>query len=174
MWRDAPRGRHLAFAHGGPSLAMDGCGRRGQRWSTPAPMREYCRYTGKNKGFMLQNTLFRVGGAAVLLSNRAHDRWRAKYRLTNLVPSPLRPPSPLHSRMHAHMHARHSRWVPRGSLSLRLYMSPHACAHAMDVEKSKGSKERGGSACANTAVCGCAAVQMPESTSSALALRRVV
>lgn len=42
-------------------------------------------YFGNNKSMLIPNCLFRVGGAAVLLSNRAADRRRAKYRLVHVV-----------------------------------------------------------------------------------------
>lgn len=42
-------------------------------------------YLGNQKGMLLQNTLFRMGGAAMLLSNRWQDRWRANYELANVV-----------------------------------------------------------------------------------------
>lgn len=34
---------------------------------------------------MLSNTLFRMGGAAILLTNKSMERSRAKYRLTTVV-----------------------------------------------------------------------------------------
>jgi len=42
-------------------------------------------YTGKEKGMLLSNTLFRMGGAAILLSNRWKDRWRSNYQLQTIV-----------------------------------------------------------------------------------------
>ncbi|KAG9133075.1 hypothetical protein Leryth_023987 [Lithospermum erythrorhizon] len=42
-------------------------------------------YSGKVKSMMLTNCLFRIGGSAVLLSNRPSDRRRSKYRLNYLV-----------------------------------------------------------------------------------------
>lgn len=42
-------------------------------------------YTGNTRSMLLQNTLFRVGGSAVLLSNRPMDGFRAKYRLLHTV-----------------------------------------------------------------------------------------
>lgn len=38
-------------------------------------------YEGDEKSMLLQNTLFRVGGCALLLSSRHADSWRAKYKL---------------------------------------------------------------------------------------------
>jgi len=38
-------------------------------------------YTGNHKGMLLQNTLFRCGGCALLLSSRWADSVRAKYKL---------------------------------------------------------------------------------------------
>ncbi|XP_047083667.1 probable 3-ketoacyl-CoA synthase 20 [Lolium rigidum] len=42
-------------------------------------------YLGNNRPMLVTNTLFRVGGAAVLLSNRRADRARAKYQLIHTV-----------------------------------------------------------------------------------------
>ena len=42
-------------------------------------------YHGHEKSMLLQNTLFRCGGAAILLTNRPRLLWRAKYRLRHLV-----------------------------------------------------------------------------------------
>lgn len=42
-------------------------------------------YTGNERSFLLQNTLFRVGGAAVLLSNRWTDGFRAQMKLQHVV-----------------------------------------------------------------------------------------
>jgi 3-ketoacyl-CoA synthase len=38
-------------------------------------------YTGNDKSMLISNTLFRMGGAAILLSNKWGDRWNAKYKL---------------------------------------------------------------------------------------------
>ncbi|XP_054806197.1 3-ketoacyl-CoA synthase 11-like [Prosopis cineraria] len=42
-------------------------------------------YTGNNQSMLVSNCLFRVGGAAILLSNRSCDRRRAKYQLVHIV-----------------------------------------------------------------------------------------
>ncbi|GKV21172.1 hypothetical protein SLEP1_g31177 [Rubroshorea leprosula] len=42
-------------------------------------------YKGKNKSMLVPNTIFRMGGAAILLSNRKQDRRKAKYKLQHLV-----------------------------------------------------------------------------------------
>ncbi|KDP46259.1 hypothetical protein JCGZ_10099 [Jatropha curcas] len=42
-------------------------------------------YFGNKKSMLIPNCLFRVGGAAVLLSNKSTDRRRAKYKLVHLV-----------------------------------------------------------------------------------------
>lgn len=42
-------------------------------------------YYGKEKGMLLQNTLFRVGGAALLLSNRWADGLKAKYKMLYIM-----------------------------------------------------------------------------------------
>ncbi|KAL0424754.1 UNVERIFIED_CONTAM: 3-ketoacyl-CoA synthase 6 [Sesamum radiatum] len=42
-------------------------------------------YLGKERAMLLPNCLFRMGGAAILLSNRRADRRRANYRLAHVV-----------------------------------------------------------------------------------------
>ncbi|KAE8716680.1 3-ketoacyl-CoA synthase 9 [Hibiscus syriacus] len=42
-------------------------------------------YFGNKKSMLIPNCLFRVGGAAVLLSNRSTDRRRSKYKLVHVV-----------------------------------------------------------------------------------------
>ncbi|VVA17961.1 PREDICTED: 3-ketoacyl-CoA synthase [Prunus dulcis] len=42
-------------------------------------------YQGKERAMLLPNCLFRMGGAALLLSNRKSERRRAKYRLVHVV-----------------------------------------------------------------------------------------
>uniref|UniRef100_A0A1J3JUM8 3-ketoacyl-CoA synthase n=3 Tax=Noccaea caerulescens TaxID=107243 RepID=A0A1J3JUM8_NOCCA len=42
-------------------------------------------YTGNNKSMLVSNCLFRVGGAAVLLSNKSRDKRRSKYELFHTV-----------------------------------------------------------------------------------------
>jgi len=42
-------------------------------------------YHGNERGFLLQNTLFRCGGAAMVLSNKLSDGRRAMYKLLNTV-----------------------------------------------------------------------------------------
>ncbi|XP_068328064.1 3-ketoacyl-CoA synthase 7-like [Pyrus communis] len=42
-------------------------------------------YTGKVRSMLLTNCLFRIGGAAVLMSSRNQDKGRAKYELQHLV-----------------------------------------------------------------------------------------
>lgn len=42
-------------------------------------------YFGNKKSMLIPNCLFRVGGAAVLLSNKSSDKRRAKYRLLDIV-----------------------------------------------------------------------------------------
>ncbi|KAE8720738.1 3-ketoacyl-CoA synthase 5 [Hibiscus syriacus] len=42
-------------------------------------------YQGKERAMLLPNCLFRMGAAAILLSNRRSERWRAKYRLVHVV-----------------------------------------------------------------------------------------
>eukprot|EP00667_Euglena_gracilis_P012615 EG_transcript_12974 len=46
-------------------------------------------YMGNDRGMLLQNTLFRCGGAAILLSNRWRDALRAKFKLLHLVRTQL-------------------------------------------------------------------------------------
>ncbi|KAF5443946.1 hypothetical protein F2P56_036461 [Juglans regia] len=42
-------------------------------------------YFGNKKSMLIPNCLFRVGGSAVLLSNKSSDRRRAKYKLVHVV-----------------------------------------------------------------------------------------
>ncbi|PRQ53280.1 putative very-long-chain 3-oxoacyl-CoA synthase [Rosa chinensis] len=42
-------------------------------------------YLGNKKSMLVQNCLFRVGGSAVLLSNKSSDMCRAKYKLVHIV-----------------------------------------------------------------------------------------
>lgn len=42
-------------------------------------------YSGNERSMLIPNTLFRMGGAGVLLTNRASDRWTAKYSLEHIV-----------------------------------------------------------------------------------------
>lgn len=42
-------------------------------------------YTGSTKSMLISNTVFRMGGAAILLSNRQQDKHIAKYKLKHLV-----------------------------------------------------------------------------------------
>ncbi|XP_073129477.1 3-ketoacyl-CoA synthase 11-like isoform X1 [Henckelia pumila] len=42
-------------------------------------------YFGNERSMLVSNCLFRMGGAAVLLSNRRSDRWKSKYRLVHTV-----------------------------------------------------------------------------------------
>ncbi|KAL6001804.1 3-ketoacyl-CoA synthase 5 [Asimina triloba] len=42
-------------------------------------------YSGKQRSMLLPNCIFRMGGAAILLSNKSCDRQRAKYRLLHVV-----------------------------------------------------------------------------------------
>ncbi|XP_078444723.1 3-ketoacyl-CoA synthase 6-like [Wolffia australiana] len=42
-------------------------------------------YAGNQRSMLLPNCLFRMGGAAILLSNHRRDRSRAKYRLVHVV-----------------------------------------------------------------------------------------
>lgn len=44
-----------------------------------------CGYNGGIKSMLLANTLFRMGGVAVLLSNKKQDSLRAKYKLRSLL-----------------------------------------------------------------------------------------
>lgn len=42
-------------------------------------------YLGENRSMLLSNTLFRMGGATMLISNKRQARHRAKYRLLHTV-----------------------------------------------------------------------------------------
>ncbi|CAO2817851.1 unnamed protein product [Amaranthus hypochondriacus] len=45
----------------------------------------HCWYTGKDVDMLLPNCYLRMGGAAMLLTNRRIDRWKAKYELKQIV-----------------------------------------------------------------------------------------
>ncbi|GBF88380.1 hypothetical protein Rsub_01092 [Raphidocelis subcapitata] len=45
----------------------------------------YNWYPGTNRGMLVTNTIFRVGGAAMLFSNKGADSWRSKYELRHVV-----------------------------------------------------------------------------------------
>ncbi|WRX22692.1 Chalcone/stilbene synthase [Theobroma cacao] len=45
----------------------------------------YNWYFGNNRPMLVTNCLFRVGGAAILLSNRSYDRRRSKYELVHTL-----------------------------------------------------------------------------------------
>lgn len=42
-------------------------------------------YTGNDRSMLVTNCLFRVGGAAVLMSNKPSDRGRSKYQLLHTI-----------------------------------------------------------------------------------------
>ncbi|KAJ1389527.1 hypothetical protein B484DRAFT_409283, partial [Ochromonadaceae sp. CCMP2298] len=42
-------------------------------------------YHGNERSFLLQNTLFRCGGAAMILSNKWTDAFRARFKLLHVV-----------------------------------------------------------------------------------------
>uniref|UniRef100_A0A061RWB3 3-ketoacyl-CoA synthase n=1 Tax=Tetraselmis sp. GSL018 TaxID=582737 RepID=A0A061RWB3_9CHLO len=42
-------------------------------------------YFGNDRSMLIPNCLFRIGGAAIYLTNRRRDRWRAKYELLHTV-----------------------------------------------------------------------------------------
>ncbi|KAK4853239.1 hypothetical protein QYF36_005812 [Acer negundo] len=42
-------------------------------------------YFGNERSMLVSNCLFRMGAAAILLSNKSSDRWRSKYRLVHTV-----------------------------------------------------------------------------------------
>ncbi|KAL5976999.1 3-ketoacyl-CoA synthase 11 [Asimina triloba] len=42
-------------------------------------------YFGNNRSMLVSNCLFRMGGAAILLSNKRSDCWRSKYQLVHTV-----------------------------------------------------------------------------------------
>lgn len=48
-----------------------------------------CLYFGNDRSFLVQNTLFRCGGAAVLLSNRIIDGYKANFKLLTSVRTQL-------------------------------------------------------------------------------------
>ena len=48
-------------------------------------MRLLRRYKGNERSMLIPNTLFRMGGAAMLLTNKWSERRRAKYELLHCV-----------------------------------------------------------------------------------------
>jgi len=48
-----------------------------------------CLYYGNDRSFLVQNTLFRCGGAAILLSNKIKDGYRANFKLLTSVRTQL-------------------------------------------------------------------------------------
>lgn len=42
-------------------------------------------YYGNDKSMLIPNTLFRMGGAAIVLTNKPTEAYRAKYRLQHIV-----------------------------------------------------------------------------------------
>ncbi|XP_060667673.1 3-ketoacyl-CoA synthase 7 [Ziziphus jujuba] len=69
------------------SLAQDLLKVHKNSWALILSMESICSnaYHGKVKSMLLANCLFKMGGAAVLLSNRKRDRKTAKYELKHLV-----------------------------------------------------------------------------------------
>ena len=51
----------------------------------PSEITTYCFYPGLQKEFMVANAIFRMGGAAVMLTNRPAARRTAKYQLMHNV-----------------------------------------------------------------------------------------
>lgn len=51
----------------------------------PAEITTYAFYPGNHKQYMVANCIFRMGGAAVCLSNKPSYRHTAKYQLTHNV-----------------------------------------------------------------------------------------
>ncbi|CAK0731645.1 hypothetical protein CVIRNUC_000023 [Coccomyxa viridis] len=56
-------------------------------------------YTGRDRAYLLPAAIFRMGGAAVLMSNRPHDAARAKYELKHTVRTHLGSDDEGHSAM---------------------------------------------------------------------------
>lgn len=42
-------------------------------------------YHGAERSMLIPNTIFRLGGAAILLTNKSSERWRSKYELDHVV-----------------------------------------------------------------------------------------
>jgi hypothetical protein len=51
----------------------------------PAEITTYCFYPGKVKDYLVANAIFRMGGAAVLMTNKPSLVKRCKYQLTHAV-----------------------------------------------------------------------------------------
>lgn len=43
------------------------------------------RYTGTDRSMLIPNTLFRMGAAAIVMTNKPSERHRAKYKLQHVV-----------------------------------------------------------------------------------------
>jgi hypothetical protein len=46
-------------------------------------------YNGTQRSMLIPNVIFRVGGAAMLLTNKSSEAWRAKYKLAHVVRTTL-------------------------------------------------------------------------------------
>jgi 3-ketoacyl-CoA synthase len=46
-------------------------------------------YNGTQRSMLIPNVIFRVGGAAMLLTNKSSEAWRAKYQLRHVVRTTL-------------------------------------------------------------------------------------
>ncbi|XP_068640587.1 3-ketoacyl-CoA synthase 4-like [Aristolochia californica] len=66
--------RDMLQVHGGTYAVVVSTENMTQNW-----------YFGNKKSMLITNCLFRVGGAAMLLSNKSSDRARSKYKLVHLV-----------------------------------------------------------------------------------------
>jgi 3-ketoacyl-CoA synthase len=51
----------------------------------PAEITTYCFYPGKVKDYLVANAIFRMGGAAVMMTNKPSLVKRCKYQLTHAV-----------------------------------------------------------------------------------------
>jgi len=51
----------------------------------PAEITTYCFYPGKVKDYLVANAIFRMGGAAVLMTNKPALMRQSKYQLTHSV-----------------------------------------------------------------------------------------
>ncbi len=51
----------------------------------PAEITTYCFYPGNDINYMVANAIFRMGGAAIVLTNRSSARRTAKYQLQHNI-----------------------------------------------------------------------------------------
>lgn len=82
-------------------------------------------YFGNDRSMLIPNCLFRLGGAAMVLSNRRRDAWRAKYELLHVVRTHM-------GQDDAHYHCVYQRQDEKGSTGVHLSKDlMHIAGHAL-------------------------------------------